>query len=159
MALTGKRAEAESLYVRKSLTVPAIAEALGVDAGTVYRWKAEAEKKGAATDWDARRRVYLLSPKELIAIYSGAVKDWIIQIKENPGMLSEGKTAYALNMHVSTMRKLDARSQYLGAVTDLIEVMNTWLAENQPELKARLDPYWDSIFHALEDYSTGKGLF
>jgi transposase-like protein len=157
MALTEKRAEAESLYVRKSLTVPAIAEALGVDAGTVYRWKAEAVEKGA--DWDARRRVYLLSPKELIAIYSSAVKDWIIQIKETPGMLSEGKIAYAMNMHVSTMQKLDARSQYLGAVTDLIKVTNNWLAENQPELKAKLEPYWDSIFHALEKYSTSKELF
>jgi transposase-like protein len=157
MALTEKRAEAESLYVRKSMTVSAIAETLGVDAGTVYRWKAEAADKGE--DWEARRRVYLLSPKELIAIYSSAVKDWIIQIKENPSMLSEGKIAYAMNMHVNTMQKLDARSQYLGAVTDLIKVTNNWLAENQPELKAKMKPYWDNIFHALEKYSTSKELF
>jgi hypothetical protein len=159
MALTEKRAEAESLYVRKSLTVPAIAEMLDVDAGTVYRWKAEAEKKGDAADWDARRRVFNLSPKELIAIYSETVKDWLIRIKENPDMLSDPKMAYAINTHISTMKKLDTRSQYLGAITDLIKVTNNWLAENQPALKAKLEPCWDSIFHVLEKYSTSKELF
>jgi predicted transcriptional regulator len=37
MALPEKRAEAENLYASKSLSVPAIAEALEVDAGTIYR--------------------------------------------------------------------------------------------------------------------------
>jgi transposase-like protein len=157
MALTEKRAEAESLYVRKSMTVPAIASKLQIDAGTVYRWKAEAVEKGA--DWDARRRVFNLSPQELVAIYSETVKDWLIKIKENPDMLSEPKMAYAINMHISTMRKLDSRGQYLGAVTDLIKVTNGWLAENQPELKAKLEPYWDSIYQELVNYSTNKGLF
>jgi transposase-like protein len=159
MALTEKRAEAESLYVRKSLTVPAIAETLGVDVGTVYRWKADAEKKGDSADWDARRRVFNLSPKELIAIYSETVKDWLIRIKENPDMLSDPKMAYAINTHISTMKKLDTRSQYLGAITDLIKVTNNWLAENQPELKKQLDPYWDSIYQELARYSTNTGLF
>jgi transposase len=62
MVLPEKRAEAESLYVRKSLSCPSIAKTLGVDAGTVYRWKAEAAEQGEASDWGTQRRIYNLSP-------------------------------------------------------------------------------------------------
>jgi hypothetical protein len=57
------------------------------------------------------------------------------------------------------MQKIDTRGQYLGAAIDLIKVTNSWLAENQPELKAKLDPYWDSIYQELAAYSTRKGMF
>jgi predicted DNA-binding protein YlxM (UPF0122 family) len=159
MALAEKRAEAESLYVRKSLSCPSIAETLGVDAGTVYRWKAEASEQGEGSDWDTQRRIYNLSPRELVAIYSETVKSWLIKLKANPDLLSDGKIADALSKHISALRKIDTRGQYMGAITDLIRVTNAWLAEHEPELKARLEPYWDSIFEELKAYSTNKGLF
>lgn len=159
MALNDKRIEAEQLYVRSSLTCPQIAEKIGVDIGTIYRWRIEASEKGEAQDWDVQRRIYNLSPRELVAIYSETIKSWLIKLKANPDLLSDGKIADALSKHISALRKIDSRSQYLGAVADLIKVTNQWLAEHQPELKKKLEPYWDSIYQDLVNYSTGKGLF
>jgi transposase len=47
MALTEKRAEAERLYVREGLTCPRIAAELGVNEGTVYKWKQDAAARGS----------------------------------------------------------------------------------------------------------------
>jgi transposase-like protein len=159
MALPDKREDAERLYVRQSLSCPAIAAELGVNEGTVYRWKAEAAEKGEALDWDVRRRIYNMSPRELTAIYAETLKSWLIKIKANPELLSDPKIADAISKHISVMQKIDTRSQYLGVITDLIKVTNSWLAENQPELKAKLDPYWDAIYQELVAYSTKRGLF
>jgi hypothetical protein len=40
-----------------------------------------------------------------------------------------------------------------------IKTANRRLQEHQPELKAQLDPYWDSIYQELVNYVTRKGLF
>ena len=159
MALTGKREEAEKLYVKNGLSCAAIAERLGAAEGTVYRWKAEAAEKGEAQDWDAQRRVYNMSPREMFAIYAETVKSWIVKIQHNPDLLSDGKIADAIVKHASVLKKLDTRGQYKGVALDLLKVVNQWLAENQPELKTKLDPYWDSIFGALVKYATEKGMF
>jgi len=74
-------------------------------------------------------------------------------------LLSDGKIADAIAKHVSVLQKLDTRGQYLGVALDLIRVANQWLAENQPEIKRQLDPYWESIYQELTRYSGGKGLF
>jgi hypothetical protein len=159
MALNGKREEAEKLYVKDGMTCPAIAERLKVNEGTVYRWKSDAAGKGDAADWDAQRRVYNMSPREMFAIYAETVKSWIVSLQKNPDLLEDGKIADAIVKHVSVLQKLDTRSQYLGVALDLIKIANTWLAENQPAIKTKLDPYWEDIYQELVKYSTGKGLF
>jgi transposase-like protein len=159
MALSDEREEAERLYVRQSMSCPAIAEQLKVDQGTVYRWKAEAQKKGEALDWDVQRRIYNMSPRELTAIYAESVKAWMIKIKANPGLLSDSKIADAISKHISVMQKIDTRGQYLGVAIDLIKVINIWLTENEPELKEKIEPHWDQIYEALKQYSTSKGIF
>lgn len=159
MALNEKREEAERLYVRQLMACPAIAEQLGVDAGTVYRWKSEAAKKGEALDWDAQRRTYNMSPKEFFAIYAESVKAWILEIKAKPELLSDSKIADAIVKHFSVLQKIDVRGQYLGVALDLVKVINIWLAEHEPELKGEMEPHWDSIYEALKQYSTVKGIF
>jgi transposase len=154
----GRREEAEKLYGRQSLSCTAIAEKLGVSEGTVYRWKGEAAVKGEATDWDARRRVYNMSPREMFAMYSETVKAWIAQIQKDPEKLSDGKIADVIAKHVSVLQKLDKRRRYLGVALDLIETANGWLAKNTPEIKAAVDPYWESIYQEFVKYSTGKGV-
>jgi hypothetical protein len=158
MAKDEKRLEAEKLYVKNGLSCSAIAESLGVNEGTVYRWKAEAASKGEAADWDSQRRVYNMSPREMFAIYAETVKSWIAQIHKTPELLSDGKIADAIAKHVSVLQKLDTRSQYLGVALDLIKTANQWLAENQPEIKEKIDPHWESIYQELVKYSGGKGL-
>lgn len=159
MAKEDKRLEAEKLYIKNGLSCSAIAEELKVNEGTVYRWKAEAGEKGEAQDWDSQRRVYNLSPREMFAIYAETVKSWIMKINENPEMLADGKIADAIVKHMSVLKKLDTRGQYLGVSLDLIKIANQWLAENQPELKEKLTPYWDNIYEELVKYSSGKGMF
>jgi len=159
VALPDKREEAERLYVREGKSCQAIAIEIGVNESTVYRWKAEAAEKGEALDWDVQRRIYNLSPKEMVAMYAESVKAWLVQIKANPELLSDHKIADAIAKHISVMQKIDARTQYLGVAIDLIKVVNTWLAENQPELKTKMDPFWDAIYEELVSYSTRKGMF
>jgi len=159
MAMNDKREEAERLYVRQSMPCAAIAEQLGVDQGTVYRWKAEAAEKGEALDWDVQRRIYCMSPRELTAIYAESVKAWMIKIKANPELLADSKIADAISKHISVMQKIDARGQYLGVAVDLIKVSNTWLAEHEPELKAQMEAAWDHIYEALKVYLVQKGIF
>jgi DNA-binding transcriptional regulator LsrR (DeoR family) len=154
-----KREEAEKLYVQQSMTCPQIAAKLGVNDGTVYRWKAEAAGQGETTNWDAQRRTFNMSPRELVSIYSEILKAWVVRIKQNPETLSDPKIADAVVKHVSALRKLDNRSQYLGVALDLIKITNQWLAENQPELKAKMEPYWENIYQKLAKYSTNKELF
>jgi transposase len=160
MALNDKREEAEKLYVRQSMTCPQIAEKLGVNEGTVYRWKGEAEKQGEVADWDAQRRVYNMSPREMFAIYAETVKKWIVTMQKTPDLLADGKIADAIAKHVSVLQKLDTRSQYLGVALDLIKTTSQWLAENKPDIKEALDRdnSWESIYQELKDYTTGKGL-
>ena len=159
MALNDKREEAEKLYVKNGMTCPQIAKQLGVNEGTVYRWKSEAVEKGEAADWDAQRRVYNMSPREMFAIYAETVKSWIVNLQKDPNLLSDGKIADAIAKHVSVLQKLDTRSQYLGVALDLIKIINQWLAENHPDIKEKIDPFWESIYQELVKYSTGKGLF
>jgi DNA-binding transcriptional regulator LsrR (DeoR family) len=159
MAKEGKREEAEKLYVKQSMTCPQIAAELGVNEGTVYRWKAEAAAQGETTDWDAQRRAFNMSPRKLVSIYSESLKAWVVKIKQNPETLSDPKIADAIVKHISALQKLDNRSQYLGVALDLIKIANQWLADNQPELKAKIDPYWENIYQELAKYSAGKGLF
>jgi transposase-like protein len=159
MALTDKREEAERLYVRQGISCSAIAEQLEVNAGTVYRWKEDAAEKGEALDWDVQRRIYNMSPRELMAIYAETVKAWIIKIKASPEMLSDPKIADAIAKHISVMQKLDTRGQYMGVAIDLIKTSNAWLAEHEPELKAKMEPCWDQIYEAIKLDITNKGVF
>ena len=159
MAKDGKRLEAEKLCAKNGLSRAAAAERLGTAGGTVCRWKADAAAKGGAADWDAQRRVYNMSPREMFAIYAETVKTWTARIHKTPELLSDGKIADAIVKHASVLKKLDTRGQYKGVALDLLKVVNQWLAENQPELKTKLDPYWDSIFEALVKYATEKGMF
>jgi len=158
MGLNDKRAEAEKLYVRQSLSCNAIAKQLGMNEGTVYCWKQEAAERGENSSWETQRRVYNMSPKELIAIYSETVKAWIVQLKKNPELLADTKIADVVSKHIAALQKIDKRGQYLGVVTDLIKVINEYLAANAPELKERLAPFWDGIYNAMVAYSTDKGV-
>jgi hypothetical protein len=158
MALTGKKEEAERLYVKQSMSCPAIAAELGVNEGTVYRWKAEAAEKGESENWDTKRRSQHVSGWELIEIYIESIRDWFLQIRDNPLMIADSKVADALAKHFKNLKNLDVRGQYLHAVRDLMKITNRWLAENQPELREKMEPYWDSIFNVLAEYSTGKDI-
>jgi transposase-like protein len=159
MALPDKREEAERLYVQNGMTCPQIASKLSVNEGTVYRWKNEANEQGESLDWDAQRRMYNLSPREMFAIYAETVKKWIINLQKKPELLSDPKIADAIVKHASVLTKLDVRSQYKGVALDLIKVINQWLTENQLELKEKLSPYWEAIYQELVKYYSDKGMF
>jgi hypothetical protein len=51
--------------------------------------------------------------------------------------------------HMSVLKKLDTRGQYKRGALDMVKTANRRLAENRPELKAKLDTCWDSIVEAL----------
>ena len=159
MAKPEERAEAERMYVREGKTCKAIAQELGVNKGTVYNWKAEAAAKGESLDWDVQRRIYNMSPREMVAMYAESVKAWLLLINKDPSQLSDPKIADAIAKHVSVMQKIDARTQYLGVSIDLIKVASEYLKENDQDLHRKMEPHWDGIYEALVKYSTQKGMF
>jgi len=159
MALTEKREEAERLYIKQFLSCSAIASELGVDQGTVYRWKAESAQKGDGLDWDAKRRAYHISPDELKALFAESLKETIFKVRKNPDLLMDSKNADALAKNLRVLQSIDIRGQHLSVALDLVKVINIWLAEHEPELKAKLEPHWDQIYEALKEYSTEKRVF
>lgn len=155
MALDEKRDKAELLYVKRTMPCKAIAEELGVDAGTVYRWKTEAAKD-SALDWDAKRRAYQVSPDELKMLFAESMKEAILCASRNPEVLMDSKKADALAKNLKVLQSIDVRGQYLGVAYDLVKVINIWLSENDPELKTQMEPHWDHIYEALKEYSTSR---
>jgi DNA-binding CsgD family transcriptional regulator len=158
MALVQKREEAERLYVKKFMSCQAIAAALKINEGTVYRWKAKAAGQGEKEDWDAKRRNLRVSGQELIELYIDIVKDSFIELKNNPGAIWDSKKADAFTKHVNNIRKLDIRGQYMEVALELIKIINRWLAANQPELREKMVPCWDGIIQAVAEYATRKDL-
>jgi phage pi2 protein 07 len=158
MALAEKKIEAERLYVKKFLSCPAIAAELGIDSGTVYRWKAKAAEKGEKESWDAKRRNLHVSAQEFIELYIDIVKDSFLELKDDRSAIWDSKKADAFTKHVNNIKKLDIRGQYMTVALDLVKITNRWLAENQPELRERMVPYWDSIIQAIADHATRKDL-
>jgi hypothetical protein len=100
-----------------------------------------------------------MSPREIAAIYAEGLKTWVVQLKQNPGLYADGRVADAIVKHVSVLQKIDARSQYLGAVLELIETANRWLERNRPELKEKMSPCWESIYQEMAEQSARKDLF
>ena len=159
MAKPEERAEAERLYVQESKTCEQIAGELGVAVSTVYDWRKAAAESGEGFNWDVQRRVYNLSPREMIGMYAESVKKWLLEIRQDPQALSDPKIADAISKHISVMQRLDNRKAYMGAALDLIKVANRYLSENAPELKKKMDDHWDGIYQYLADYTSSKGLF
>jgi len=159
MAVSDKREEAERLYTREAMSCPAIAERLGVDKGTVYRWKAEDAEKNKDLDWEAKRRICAMSVKELVGIYAEIMRTAIIKIKKDPSLIFDPRSADAFLKYYSVLQKIDQRGQYLGVVLELIKTINEWLSQHDSELKTKMEPYWDQIYEALSQYLTKKGIF
>lgn len=159
MSMADKKDQAEKLYVKKLLTISAIAAELDVDQGTVYRWKSESSKKDGSLDWDAKRRAYNVSPDELKAFFSESLKEMILKVKENPDLLLDSKQMDALIKALKVLQAIDVRGQYISVVLDLVKVINIYLAEHEPEIKSKMEPHWDRIYEALVKYSTDKKVF
>lgn len=159
MALTEKRTEARERYITKNISCCAIAKELGLDVRTVYRWKAEDAEKGEGSDWEHLRQIRAMSFMGLQETFREAIVASVAKVKGTPEELMNPKFTDSLSKMLKSMEKIDPRSQYLSAVTDLIKIMNTWLSENKPDLKAQLDPCWEAIYQAFVTYSGKKWSF
>jgi hypothetical protein len=159
MALAEKRIEAKQRYISTAMTCTAIARELAIDPKTVYRWKTEDMEKGETFDWDFQRELYHISIDQVASKYRKAIAIMVDKIDKDPDLLTNSKTADAFAKIFKAFDRIDIRGQYLRVITELIRIANRWLAENQPELKERMEPWWESIYQELAKYSTGKGLF
>jgi transposase len=159
MASTEKRMEAKQLYILKAMTCTAIAQALQVDPKTIYRWRSEDKEKGETFDWDFQRQLHLTSNGEIAAKFQKSIAIMIDGIEKDPTLLINPKTADALAKILKARDRIDTRSQYLSTIMDFIRITDQWLSEHQPELKVKIEPYWDAILERLTKYATQKGLF
>jgi hypothetical protein len=156
MAFQDKRAEAERLYTCRSMTCHSIARELGVNEGTVYRWRKEAAKN-ENDDWDIKRQS--LSPVELIITFTQALMFGIAKLKTNPDLIFDAGKADALTKNLVALQKIDIRGQYLHVVIDLVRVINAFLSERDPNLKRNLEPYWDGIHEEMVKYAERQVVF
>jgi hypothetical protein len=154
MALNDKRIEAERLYTCRSMTCPGIARELGVNEGTVYRWRKAAAKKGENDDWDIKRRS--LSPVELVITFTRALMAGIATINKNPDLIFDSKKADALTKNLNVLQKIDIRGQYLHVMIDLVNVTNLFLAKNDPDLKRKMERHWDGIHEEMIKYAENQ---
>jgi len=136
--------EAERLYVEEGISVTEIVKVLDIPAQTIYRWLAAAKNKDGC-DWDEQRRNFALSPQALVGIYSTAFKRWVVTIRKDLNLMGNPKVADSIAKHVSTLRKLDPRFGYLGAVLDIIQITNEYLGKHDPDLRDEMEAHWPAI--------------
>lgn len=145
--------KAERLYVEDSLSVAEIASNLDIPAQTIYRWIA-AVKGREGFDWDEQRRQFALSPQAMVDIYAKGFKRWVLKIQQNIDEMANPKIADAIAKHISTLKKLDPRFNYLGAILDVIKITDDYLREHDPPLREQMEKHWPAIQARIRDIVT-----
>ena len=59
--------------------------------------------------------------------------------------MSNASTADALAKHIANLQKLNPKHLYMGALLDLIDIIDKYLAVHAPELRQQLNQYWPAI--------------
>jgi len=146
--------KAEKLYVEDALSVIEIADHLRIPAQTIYRWITEAKDKGEGFDWNKQRKNFALSPQALVDIYAQGFKRWILKIQKDIDIMANPQVADAISKHISTLKKLDPRFNYLGAILDIIQISDDYLKENDPPLRTRMEKHWPAIQTKIKEIAT-----
>jgi len=133
-----KKESAERLYIRENKKEDEIATILDIHLATIYRWKKE-------DDWDGKKSIYQLSPYEISKIYLQLVKDFVLEMKKDPKKMLDSKITDAITKHLSNMRKIDPRSQYMGVALDLMKVIIEYLEKNDKKLRDNFIKHYDMI--------------
>lgn len=144
---------AERLYVEEAICVTEIAQKLDIPAQTIYRWLAAAKDK-EGFDWDEQRKNFALSPKALVDLYAKAFKRWVLKIQKDIDIMANPQVADAISKHISTLKKLDPRFNYLGAILDIIQISDDYLKENDPPLRTRMEKHWPAIQAKVREIAT-----
>ena len=147
------RRQAERLYVEEALSVAEIAAELDVPAQTIYRWLSEVRGKDGC-DWDEQRRQFALSPQAMVDIYAKGFKRWILRIQQDIDQMANPKVADAIAKHISTLKKLDPRFNYLGAILDVIQITDDYLKRHDPDLRSRMERHWPAIQARIREIAT-----
>ena len=147
------RDRAERLYVEEALSVTEIAKRLDIPAQTIYRWLA-AHTGREGFDWDEQRKMFLLSPQAMVNIYSGLFKRWILKIQKDIDLMANPQAADAIAKHISSLKKLDPRFNYLGAILDVIHISDKYLEEHDPPLCERMKKHWPEIQKRIKEIAT-----
>ena len=155
--MTSKRDEARRLYVREGRTISEIAAMLAVSDKTVYRWRTQDAQSDEQHGWDRLRRLWHMSPRELIGLYTDSVKAAIIDLSSDPSQLADVRTADAISKHVANIQRLNPTAQYLGIAIDLVRQIDAYLAEHAPELRQKLVKHWEPIKARLVRYYENSG--
>lgn len=140
--------------MEESLSTAEIATRLGVPAQTIYRWLAEARKQGNEFDWDEQRKAFSLSPQAMVDIYAKSFKRWILKIQKDIDLMANPQIADAISKHISTLKKLDPRFNYLGAILDVIKITNDYLKTHDPALRKKMETHWPAIQAQIREIAT-----
>ena len=148
------RKKAEQLYIEETLTVTEIAGQLNIPAQTIYRWLSEARDKGEEFNWDEQRKVYQMSPLSLVNIYAKSFRRWVLKMQKDIDILSNAQVADAIAKHISTLKKLDPKFGYLGAILDVIQITDQYLKEHDPDLRKHMEKHWPAIQAKIKTIAT-----
>ena len=147
------REKAERFYVEEGFPVAEIAKRLDIPAQTIYRWVAAAKGKDGF-DWDEQRRIFLLSPQAMVNIYLGLFKRWILKIQKDIDLMANPQVADAIAKHISSLKKLDPRFNYLGAILDVIQITDEYLGKHDPHLREKMEAHWPAIQEKIREIAT-----
>lgn len=145
--------KAERLYVKEDSSVIEIADKLDIPAQTIYRWMSQVKGK-EGFDWEQRRGYFALSPKALADLYAKKFRRWVSRIQDDTDLMANPQIADAISKHISTLKKLDPRFNYSGAILDVIHISDKYLEENAPKLRKRMKAHWPEIQKGIEEIAT-----
>lgn len=137
MARKIERIDAKRFYCEELKEVPEIAVRLNVPEKTLYRWKSEDKERG--NDWDREREEIRTTS------FSGYKKTLKLAIDMIDKMAQTGeistKDADAVQKIVKAVKSLYKEVDNLGNILLTISEFTDFLAERDPEMLEKLQPY------------------
>ena len=138
------RATARSLYVHQRHALQTIALTLGVNNGTVSRWRTEAREKG--DDWDIARAAAMMSDEGFDKLVADAVEGFTVmfqatmgQIQSDEGLAPADKAkmmaslADSFNKMINSAGRASPALSRLGVAADVLMRLGEFVHERFPQ--------------------------
>ena len=152
MARRLERLDAKRLFIEERIEIPEISKRLNVPEKTVYRWKQEDRDAGA--DWDQDREQVVMTS---LSAYKMTLKIAIDQLK---AVASSGeinvKNADAIVKMIKAAKSLYKDVDNLGNILLAMTEFTEFLAERDPEILMKLQPYLSEFGTTMQRKYTKK---
>jgi prophage antirepressor-like protein len=103
--------KAINLYLQ-GYSVTQIADELGVDESSIYRWKKQ-DSANVVTDWDSILRIIDIPMPVVVKVYALAIKKCLYDFQNDTDKIRDARIADALTKHIAILKQLSPNGMEL----------------------------------------------